>query len=93
MAEGLRGWGYSGEEGVTMAGSSRPKERPYSPSEREAIEQGAAALGLSPDQALACLGEAATLKTLDMFMGWILLGVLLTRGRARGFIPNSPRVR
>jgi len=57
---GLRGWGYSGEDGATMAGQGTLVERPYTPGEQAAIEQGAAVLELSPEQALACLGDTTS---------------------------------
>jgi hypothetical protein len=46
------GWGHEGKEGITM------------PAEREAIAQGATALGLMPEQAFAQLGET----TCDVYL-------------------------
>ena len=51
------GWGHAGKGGVTMPGKGRAAERAYGNGERAAIEAGAAALGLSAEQALALLGE------------------------------------
>ena len=51
------GWGHGGARGVTMPGKGRVEPRAYTPEEREAIAKGAEALGLSLDQALACIGE------------------------------------
>jgi hypothetical protein len=53
------GWGHAGQGGVTMPGKGKSIFRPYSPEELMAIGQGAEALGLSADQALAQLGEQA----------------------------------
>ena len=50
------GWGHAGMGGITMPGKGRIVERPYTTNEREAIAEGAAALGLAPEQALALLG-------------------------------------
>ena len=49
-------WGYAGMNGVTMPGHGRTEERDYSGGERAAVADGAAALGLSSDAALALLG-------------------------------------
>lgn len=51
------GWGHAGKGGVTMPGKGRTADRAYSNDERAAIESGAAALGLSAEQAFALLGE------------------------------------
>jgi hypothetical protein len=51
------GWGHAGKGGVTMPGRGRSVERAYGSDERAAIEAGAAALGLSAEQAFALLGE------------------------------------
>jgi SAM-dependent methyltransferase len=58
------GWGHAGKGGVTMPGKGKAIERDYTAEERTAIEDGAGALGLSPEQALACLGET----TLDVYL-------------------------
>ncbi|CAN5355467.1 hypothetical protein BH24GEM3_BH24GEM3_11050 [soil metagenome] len=50
-------WGIAGRGGITMPGRGRVAERPYTAEERAAIAAGAAALGLSPDEALRHLGE------------------------------------
>ena len=50
-------WGHEGKEGITMPGKGKLIERDYTAAEREAIAQGATALGLTPDQAFAQLGE------------------------------------
>jgi hypothetical protein len=51
------GWGHSGKGGATMPGRGKAVERSYNEEELAAIETGANALGLSPDQAFALLGE------------------------------------
>jgi len=61
------GWGHAGARGVTMPGKGRVEERAYTPEEREAIAKGAKALGLSLDQALACLGE----DTRDVYLNGV----------------------
>ena len=58
------GWGHAGKGGVTMPGKGRAVERAYSKDDRAAIEVGAAALGLSAEQAFALLGET----TRDVFL-------------------------
>ena len=50
------GWGYAGQNRVTMPGKGQARERDYTPGERAAMAQGAEALGLSLEAALACLG-------------------------------------
>jgi hypothetical protein len=52
-------WGYAGQNGVTMPGKGKSIERDYTEQERETIERGAAALGLSATEAFACLGATA----------------------------------
>ena len=49
-------WGYAGQGGVTMPGPGRTAERDYTGDERAAIGEGAAALGMPADAALALLG-------------------------------------
>jgi Type ISP C-terminal specificity domain len=58
------GWGHGGKGGITMPGSGRVVQRDYTPEERGAIEEGVLALGLSPDEAFAHLGEA----TFDIYL-------------------------
>jgi hypothetical protein len=53
------GWGHAGQGGVTMPGKGKSIFRPYTSEERAAIEQGAQALGLSAEDALAQLGDQA----------------------------------
>ena len=52
------GWGHAGQGGVTMPGRGRAIERPYTEAELAALRQGLAALGLTHDQLIACLGDA-----------------------------------
>ena len=52
-------WGHAGQSGVTMPGKGRTITRPYAFEELAAIRQGAEALGLSLEETLAQLGEAA----------------------------------
>jgi len=61
------GWGHAGARGVTMPGKGRIEARDYTAAEREAIATGAEALGLSLDQALACLGE----DTRDVYLNGV----------------------
>jgi hypothetical protein len=58
------GWGHEGKEGITMPGKGKLIERDYTATEREAIAHGATALGLTPEQAFAELGE----KTCDVYL-------------------------
>jgi hypothetical protein len=58
------GWGHAGKGGVVMPARGRIIKREYTQAEREAIAAGAAALGLSTDDALALLGE----HTCDIYL-------------------------
>jgi hypothetical protein len=58
------GWGHLDNRGATMPGHGKAVEREYEPTELEAIEQGAAPLGLSLDQMLGLLGET----TFDVYL-------------------------
>ncbi len=58
------GWGHCGKEGVTMPGKGKLTVRDYSAAERAAIEQGASELGLTAEQAFACLGG----QTCDVYL-------------------------
>jgi len=58
------GWGHAGKGGVTMPGRGRAEERDYTPPERQAIAEGAKALGISGTEGLALLGE----RTLDIHL-------------------------
>jgi hypothetical protein len=58
------GWGHAGKGGAIMPGKGRVVERDYAATEREAIAQGAAAIGLSEERALALLGN----RTLDVYL-------------------------
>jgi len=57
-------WGIRGKGGITMPGKGRIEERPYTAEEQALLREGAAALGLSYDQLLTCLGET----TCDVFL-------------------------
>ena len=57
-------WGYAGQNRVTMPGPGDTMRREYADDERKAIRDGAAALGLTADEALACLG----LTTYDIYL-------------------------
>ena len=57
-------WGIRGKGGITMPGRGRVEQRPYSLEEQAQFREGAAALGLSYDQLLTCLGET----TCDVFL-------------------------
>jgi hypothetical protein len=56
-------WGFSTPKGV-MPGRGRTEERDYTPEERAAVAEGAAALGLSEAEAFARLGE----QTFDVYL-------------------------
>lgn len=58
------GWGHAGKGGVTMPGKGKLVEREYTTEERTAIEEGAKALGLTPAEAFAHLGET----TCDVYL-------------------------
>ena len=51
------GWGHAGKGRVTMPGKGRRVERAYSSEEKQAIEAGAAVLGLKPSEVFARLGK------------------------------------
>jgi hypothetical protein len=50
------GWGHGGKDNATMPGKGKRTEREYTAAEREAIESGANAFGLSANEAFARLG-------------------------------------
>lgn len=50
------GWGHAGKEGVTMPGKGKSAVRDYTAAEQAALTAGAAALGLTDAQVMACLG-------------------------------------
>jgi hypothetical protein len=56
-------WGHAAPNGI-MPGKGRAVERDYSEEERASVAEGAAALGLSEEEALRRLGE----KTFDVYM-------------------------
>ena len=58
------GWGHGGKDGVTMPGKGKVLTRDYTPEELTAIREGAAPLGLTPEQALEHLGET----TYDIYL-------------------------
>jgi hypothetical protein len=58
------GWGHTGKGGVTMPGKGRHTERNYTEEELAAIREGAKALGLKTDEALARLGKS----TYDVYL-------------------------
>lgn len=58
------GWGYLGARDATMPGQGRRVERDYTHEELAALEQGAEALGMTLDEALAQLGRA----TCDVYL-------------------------
>ena len=57
-------WGVAGKGGVCMPGKGKLRERSYTEDERQALREGAAALGLDESAALACLGET----TFDVYI-------------------------
>ena len=58
------GWGHGGKDNITMPGKGKVITRDYTPEELTAIREGAAALGLTPEQALEHLGET----TCDIYL-------------------------
>jgi len=58
------GWGHAGKGGVTLPARGKLVGRDYTADERQAIHDGAAALGLDPEDALARLGET----TCDVYL-------------------------
>jgi hypothetical protein len=58
------GWGHAGNGGITMPGQGKLVDRNYNPSERNAILEGAKAVGLTEKQAFAHLGK----KTCDIYL-------------------------
>jgi hypothetical protein len=58
------GWGHAGKGAVTMPGTGKLHQRDYTPPERQAIEQGAKALGLTLQDALRQLGTT----TCDVYL-------------------------
>lgn len=58
------GWGHGGKGGAVMPGKGKVVERDYAAKEREAIAEGAAALGLSEEQAFKLLGQ----HTFDVYL-------------------------
>jgi hypothetical protein len=70
------GWGHAGQGGVTMPGKGKANTRPWTSEERATIGQGAEALGLSAEEALAQLGET----TVDVYLN----GVAYWRGVPSG---------
>ena len=58
------GWGNAGKDGVTMPAKGRYGQRDYTAGERAAITEGAANLGLTPEEAFKQLGET----TFDIYL-------------------------
>jgi predicted helicase len=52
------GWGHAGQGGICMPGKGRLIERAYTEAELAGLREGMAALGLTFDQLMACLGGA-----------------------------------
>jgi hypothetical protein len=63
-------WGIAGKGGVTMPSTGRVALRDYTPEEKAAIVQGAAALGLDEATALACLGGPTVAVFLNDVAYW-----------------------
>jgi hypothetical protein len=58
------GWGPAGKGGITMPGKGKGMKRDYTSDELAGIREGAQAQGLTPEQALDCLGEC----TYDIYL-------------------------
>jgi hypothetical protein len=65
------GWGHRGKGGVVMPGKGRLQHRDYTDSEAHALDEGAAALGLSPEDLRAALGSETTDVYLNGAAAWI----------------------
>ncbi len=61
------GWGHGGKGGVTMPGRGKAMEREYTPLELAAFAEGATALGMTLDDALACFGAT----TRDVYLNGV----------------------
>ena len=61
------GWGHGGKGGVTMPGRGRVTNREYAPLELAAFAEGATALGMTLDDALAYLGAT----TRDVYLNGV----------------------
>jgi Type ISP C-terminal specificity domain len=61
------GWGHGGKGDVTMPGRGKVVEREYTPLELAAFAEGATALSMTLDDALACLGET----TRDVYLNGV----------------------
>ncbi len=63
----IAGWGHGGKGGVTMPGRGKAIEREYTPLDLAAFAEGATALGMTLDDALACLGAT----TRDVYLNGV----------------------
>jgi hypothetical protein len=61
------GWGHVGNDGATMPGRGDAREREYTKKEKDAIEVGAKALGLTQRAAFTCLGKT----TFDVYLNGV----------------------
>jgi hypothetical protein len=64
------GWGHAGKGGAVMPGKGKVTERDYTAKERESIVAGAAALGLSGEQAFKLIGEGTSDVYLSNLAYW-----------------------
>lgn len=58
------GWGHEGKDGITMPGKGKIVERDYTSEERNALKEGAEALGLTAEEAIKHLGKS----TCDIYL-------------------------
>lgn len=58
------GWGHAGQGGVTMPARGKVVERDYTEEEKTALAGNITTLGLSPEEAVACLGDT----TFDIYL-------------------------
>jgi hypothetical protein len=64
------GWGHAGKDGVTMPGRGKLVQRERTQKEHAELVQGIAALGLSEEAAIACLGASVVDVSLNDRCAW-----------------------
>jgi len=64
------GWGHAGKDGMTMPGRGKLVRRERSQKEHAELVQGIAALGMSEEAAIACLGSTVVDVYLNDRCAW-----------------------